>query len=94
MGRHTQAGGADNLLAASEWLFLVSGGMTVAYMLKVFFVLFVEKPSETVVRHDTGDYLSLPVKILVGIPAGLFAVFGCVPGAFFTPLAKGAEPCF
>lgn len=94
MGRYTQAGGTDNLLAASEWLFLVSGGMTVAYMLKVFFVLFVEKPSETVVRHDTGDYLSLPVKILVGIPAGLFAVFGCVPGAFFTPLAKGAEPFF
>lgn len=94
MGRHGQAESLGSLLAASEWIFLVSGGMTVAYMLKVFFVLFVEKPSGTVVRHSTKQYLSLPVKILLGIPAVLFAVFGCFPGAFFAPLAKKAEPFF
>ena len=32
----------------AEWLFLISGGLTLAYMLKLYVVLFWEKPSEQV----------------------------------------------
>lgn len=93
-GRHARDGLACGLLSGAEWLFLLSGGMTVAYMLKVFFVLFVDAPSGTVTHHGRGGYFSLPVKILLGIPAVLFALFGCFPGVFFAPLAKKAEPFF
>lgn len=39
------AGGAGSLgfWKGAEWIFLISGGMTVAYMLKLFVVLFVER---------------------------------------------------
>lgn len=93
-GAHEQTGGLHGLLSVSEWLFLISGGMTVAYMLKVFFVLFVDAPSETVIHHAKKEYLSLPVKCLLGVPAALFALFGCFPGILMQPLAKKAEPFF
>lgn len=33
-------------MAAVEWIFLISGGMTIAYMLKLYICLFVEKNSD------------------------------------------------
>ncbi len=93
-GSHERVGQLHHLLAASEWIFLLSGGMTVAYMLKVFFVLFVDEPSRTVKHHASKKYLSLPVKLLLGVPALLFALLGCFPGLLMQPLAKKAEPFF
>lgn len=87
-------GELHTLLSVIEWIFLISGGMTVAYMLKVFFVLFVDAPSETVKRRDTGNYLSLQVKILLGIPAVLFLAMGVLPGGLMQPLAAKAEAFF
>lgn len=93
-GQLMYTGDARALLFAVEWIFLISGGMTAAYMLKVFFVLFVDAPSETVKRLDTRNYLSLPVKILLGIPAALFFAAGSLPGVIMQPLAKKAEAFF
>ena len=68
--------------------------MTAAYMLKVFFVLFVEEPSETVEHHAVFPYVSRPTQVLLGIPAVLFAVLGMFPNALMRPLAKCAEAFF
>ena len=37
---------AIHVLATSEWIFLISGGLTFAYMMKLFFCVFVEKNAD------------------------------------------------
>ena len=73
---HAYSGSLHLWITAAEWIFLISGGMTAAYMLKVFFVLFVEEPSEMVEHHAVCSYVSRPTQVLLGIPAVLFAVLG------------------
>ena len=41
------AGGLAGFFKVLEWLYLISGGMTFAYMTKLFYCLFVDKPSES-----------------------------------------------
>ncbi len=41
---------------ATEILFLVGGGCTLAYMTKLFVILFIEKPSEEVSKHTAKGY--------------------------------------
>ena len=38
------------VLKASEWIFLISGGLTFAYMMKLFFCVFVEKNADSAVQ--------------------------------------------
>ena len=40
---------------AAEWLFLISGGLTLAYMLKLYVVLFWEKPYEEVSEVEIAE---------------------------------------
>jgi hydrogenase-4 component B len=42
---HELTGGAHTAVKAVEYLFLLSGGMTIGYMLKLFIAVFVEKPN-------------------------------------------------
>lgn len=42
-------------MQAVEWIFLISGGMTVAYMLKLYICLFVEKIMTGSVRNDSTE---------------------------------------
>ncbi len=91
---HAYSGSLHLWITAAEWIFLISGGMTVAYMLKVFFVLFLEEPSEAVKHHGILPYVSRPVQVLLGIPAVLFAILGMFPNVLMRPLAKCAEPFF
>ena len=47
---------AAGLLHVIEWIFLISGGLTFAYMLKLFICIFVEKPASALAAcHDTAD---------------------------------------
>ena len=40
-----------------EWIFLISGGLTAAYMTKLFFAIFVEKNADDKVRfHEKNLY--------------------------------------
>ena len=41
---------AIHVLATSEWIFLISGGLTFAYMMKLFFCVFVEKNADPKVQ--------------------------------------------
>ena len=73
---------AVGLLQCAEWIFLVSGGLTCAYMLKLFICVFVEKNEDPVRQafFDADDYcMNTASKIavcggsvymvLLGIPA-------------------------
>lgn len=74
------AGNTDvtTMLQVVEILFLVSGGLTVAYMTKLFICLFIKKPKET---HGTTEkpYISLQTGAVLSVVSGLIFAFGAFP---------------
>ena len=48
--------GFSGMLSAIEWIFLISGGLTFAYMLKIFICVFVEKNSDP--HSDSHPYMN------------------------------------
>ena len=52
-------------LTAVEWIFLISGGFTFAYMLKLFICLFIEKNHESQDEFDNKKPYMNPVSIAV-----------------------------
>ncbi len=87
------AGSAGVLLSVTEWVFLVSGGLTAAYMLKLFTVLFLDEPSERV-KKCTRNYLSMPVRLLLAVPAGFLLLAGLLPDRILLPAAEQASAFF
>ena len=90
------AGKSDQILGVSdirlvEWLFLISGGLTVAYMLKLFMAVFVEenKDRQRQKAYDDlkGSYMNTMSKIVLGICAVLFPLMGILPDRFMTWMA-------
>ncbi|MBE5776743.1 MAG: NADH dehydrogenase, partial [Clostridiales bacterium] len=76
-----------------ETVFVITGGLTLAYMTKLFICLFVEKHPENQAKFDgMKKYLSpMGVPALV-IPAALILLFGVLPDLFMTPIAANALP--
>jgi hydrogenase-4 component B len=69
-------------MKAVEYLFLFSGGLTVAYITKLFAVLFIEKNDDEAVQTEFDakkDYASLLTKVSVGIAALLIPFIGLLP---------------
>ena len=65
-------------LTAVEWLFLLSGGMTLAYMTKLFVALFVEKhPTQQAEFDEKKPYLRPLSALVLLLPALLIPVLGC-----------------
>ena len=77
--------GAASLLSVIEWIFLISGGCTFAYMLKLFICVFVEKNSDPdrqkKFESGSGGYMGA---------GGVIAVFGT--SLLF--IALGQKPVF
>lgn len=75
-----------------EWIFLISGGLTVAYMLKLFICIFVEKNEDDNVQASfdslRGKYMSVPSAIALTLSATVLPVLGVMPGM---TLAKMCE---
>lgn len=56
------------LITVVEWLFLFSGGLTAAYMLKLFVTIFVQKPTAlTPVNKKRTDALSVTALVLSAV---------------------------
>lgn len=74
-----------------EWAFLVSGGLTVAYMLKLYVVLFVEKNNnpQTQERFDglKGSYMNKTSAAALTVSATLLPIMGFFPNQIMNPLA-------
>lgn len=67
-----------------EWTFLISGGLTVAYMLKLYVVLFIEKNNDSALqeKYDAmqGKYMNAASAFCLTASAVLFPLMGCFPG--------------
>ena len=73
---------------AVEWVFLISGGLTVAYMLKLFFCLFVEKNDSRQEEYDAKTaYMSGLSKAVIGLAAVVLPVLGFLPGLTMDKMA-------
>lgn len=65
------------ILTAVEWVFLFSGGLTLAYMTKLFVALFVEKHTTRQAEFDANrNYLSKPAAAALGLSALVIPVLG------------------
>ena len=79
------------IFQAIEWTFLISGGLTVAYMLKLFVCLFIEKhPQKQQAYDEKKDYMSLLSKIVIGIAAMVLPILGMFPGLTMDRLADAS----
>lgn len=76
------------LAVGSEWLFLISGGMTLCYMTKLFICVFVENNVKASVQSEydnKSDYMAFTQKVAVVVPAVLTLGLGittCARGHF------------
>lgn len=60
--------GISSYLKAAEWIFLISGGLTFCYMLKLFICIFVEKNRNAAVQQQydmSGPYMNLTSAIAI-----------------------------
>lgn len=66
-----------------EWVFLISGGFTVAYMCKLFFAVFVEKNSDPEIQEKydamSGNYMNRKSVFALTASAVLFPIMGILP---------------
>ena len=89
--------GTDTLFSAGtlqwiEWAFLISGGLTVAYMTKLYVALFVEKNTDAAVqeKYDTlnGKYMNKVSAAALTISASLLPLMGFFPYAVMDRLSQ------
>lgn len=77
-----------------EWIFLISGGMTIAYMTKLYVAVFVEKNKDTAVqaKYDGMKKYMNPVSagVLTGC-AALFPIMGMLPYITMDRMADMSE---
>ena len=71
----------------AEWLFLLAGGMTFAYMLKILTALFLDKGGDAAPR----PYAKLPTRLAVAVPAVLIPVLGILPSVLMDRIADLGE---
>lgn len=67
--------GGGALITAVEWLFLFSGGITLAYVLKIFIKLFVEKAE----KKTEGRYMNLPSTLSIAVAPLAVVAIGVLP---------------
>ncbi len=76
------------LFKVIEWSFLISGGLTVAYMLKLFICLFVEEHPTRQRQYDADTkYMSPLSKAVIGLSAVILPIFGAFPGMTMDKMA-------
>jgi hydrogenase-4 component B len=93
-----ESGASAGWYHGAEWLFLLAGGMTVAYMTKLFLCIFVEQNTDSALqaRYDSlsGHYAS---RLWLGLLDGcalLFPLFGMLPHFTLDNIAAFAQDFF
>ena len=71
------AGSEAALFSVCEWLFLISGGLTTAYVIKLFVALFVAEPAQGM--HQKDKYISRVNALILTLSAVILPVFGMMP---------------
>lgn len=90
--------GSPGFWTVAEWIFLFTGGMTVAYMLKLFFAIFVEANQDPVRQAEydgmSGRYMKPASTLALVVPAVLVPVMGLFPGGTMNRLADLGQGFF
>lgn len=84
---------SPNFWKAAEWVFLITGGMTLAYMLKLFITIFIEENPKRQEEFDKiGPHCMLPLsKAVLLLPALLFPLMGFLPALTMDRLADQGQ---
>ena len=83
-----------NNMQVMEWIFLISGGMTIAYMCKLFVVVFLEKNLDEKVQEQYDakkKYMNPASTIALTVSAVLFPIMGILPGLTMDKMADMSE---
>ena len=75
-------------MTAIEWIFLLSGGLTVAYMTKLFVAVFLEKNEK---YQASKPWLNRLSGVMLAVTACLIPVMGLLPGLTMDALADLAQ---
>ncbi len=80
-----------NVMKGIEWAFLISGGLTVAYMAKLYIALFLEKNNDPALQEKynarKGSYMNKTSAAALSLSALLLPVMGLFPDKVMNPLA-------
>ena len=87
-----EAGRSIVLMKSVEWIFLFSGGLTVAYMTKLFVSIFLEKNSDSAVQAKfdalSGKYMHFKSILALCLPAVFLPIMGSFPSHFMQRFAE------
>ena len=86
---------SPDLLKAVEWLFLISGGLTVAYMTKLYVAIFVEKNEDSAVQEKFdalhGRYINRVSAFALTLSAALLPLMGFLPHLVMDKIADAGQ---
>lgn len=93
---HQQAhGGMWMPYKAAEILFLISGGLTVAYMVKLYICIFWQKNPTRQAEYDAAGRSMNPVSAIALIGSAIVLPFlGAMPATFLSPLGEHSAAFF
>jgi len=79
------------IMVSIEYIFLVSGGMTVAYMIKLYFCLFVQKNNDKLLqkKYDSlhKNYINKESRFVLVVSASILPIMGMLPTIIMDKLA-------
>lgn len=80
-----------SLMSAIEWIFLLSGGLTAAYMTKLYICLFIEKNTDSTVQKKfddlKGKYMNRTSALALTVSATLLPIAGLLPSIVMDGIA-------
>ena len=82
------------VMRVMEWIFLISGGLTIAYMCKLFVAVFLEENNDKTVQKEYDaktEYMNFQSKFAVGTTSVLFLILGVFPNLIMDKLADMAQ---
>lgn len=83
--------GGGGLFTAVEWLFLISGGLTLAYMTKLFVAIFVEKNADAgrqASYDEKRPYMNRVTGFALTVSAVILLFWGLAPGLTMDPVSR------
>lgn len=86
--------GGGSLFTVIEWIFLISGGMTLTYMTKLFVAIFVESNSDAAVQKkydEKKSYMNLTSKLALSLSSLVLFLFGLFPQTVMERVASLGE---
>lgn len=91
MGNVTESILSIGEMKSIEWLFIICGGITVAYMLKLYIAIFVEKNTQSFVQEKfdslKGTYMNHISAFAVAAAAVFFPLMGMLPNIVMDGIA-------